>query len=161
VWPSVAISERVLPAPEVPNAGISPAQDGDEWRILGHTYWLRSWSDSCLIFETSDPPGTGIPAHIHPDQDEFIYIVEGDVEVELDGTRHKAGGGDIARLPRGIPHAYFNVGETASRMIFVVTPAGKLKELFDALHDLEDLDEVYARSSAHKVDFLQRGAADA
>jgi hypothetical protein len=43
-------------------------------------------------------------------------------------------------------------------MIFAVTPAAKLKELFDALHDLEDLDEVYARSTAHSVEFLQ--AAD-
>jgi quercetin dioxygenase-like cupin family protein len=112
------------------------------------------------MFETSDPPGTGIPAHEHPDQDEFIYVIEGDVEFELDGKRHRAGAGDIARLPRGTPHGYFSVGETPSRMIFVVTPAGKLKELFDALHDLEDLDEVYALSSAHNVEFLPAAAPE-
>jgi quercetin dioxygenase-like cupin family protein len=112
------------------------------------------------MFETCDPPGTGIPAHVHPDQDEFIYVVEGDVEVELEGTRHRMLAGDIARLPRDIPHGYFNVGETASRMIFVVTPAGQLKELFDALHDLEDLDEVYARSTAHNVRFVQAAAPE-
>ena len=146
-----------MSAPELPVAGISPPRDGDEWRILGHKYWLRSWSDSCFLFETYDPPGSGIPAHVHPDQDELIYVIEGDVEFELEGRRHRAGAGDIARLPRGIPHGYFNVGETASRMIFAVTPAGKLKELFDALHDLDDLDEVYARSSAHNVEFLRAG----
>ena len=135
-------------------AGISPPQDGDEWRILGHTYWLRSWSESCFVFETCDPPGSGIPAHVHPDQDELVYVVEGDVEFELDGIRHRAVAGDLARLSRGIPHGYFNVGEAAARMIFVVTPAGHLKELFDALHDLQDLDVVYARSRAHGVEFL-------
>jgi uncharacterized cupin superfamily protein len=146
-----------MSAPELPAPGISPPRDGDAWRILGHTYWLRSWSEPCFVFETLDPPGTGIPTHVHPDQDEVIYVVEGAVEIELDGTRHRAGAGDIARLPRGIPHGYFSVGETASRMIFVVTPAGQLKELFDALHDLEDLDEVYARSAAHGVQFAAPG----
>jgi mannose-6-phosphate isomerase-like protein (cupin superfamily) len=150
-----------MSAPELPVAGISPPRDGDEWRILGHTYWLRSWSDSCFMFETSDPAGTGIPAHVHPDQDEFIYVIEGDVDVELDGTRHRAHAGDIARLPRGVPHGYFSVGETASRMIFAVTPAGQLKELFDALHDLEDLDEVFALSSAHNVQFLPAATSEA
>ena len=110
------------------------------------------------MFETYDPPGTGIPAHVHPDQDELIYVIEGDVELEIDGRGHRARAGDIARLPRGVPHAYLSVGEAPSRMIFAVTPAGKLKELFDALHDLEDLDEVYARSTAQIVEFLQ--AAD-
>jgi quercetin dioxygenase-like cupin family protein len=111
------------------------------------------------MFETYDPPGTGIPAHVHPAQDELIYVIEGDVEVELAGRRHATRVGDVARLPRGVPHGYFNVGEAPARMIFAVTPAGRLKELFDALHDLEDLDEVYARSMAHGVEFL-RGAPE-
>ncbi len=144
-----------MSAPDLPAPGISPPGDGAEWRILGHSYWLRSWSEPCFVFENYDPPHTGIPAHVHRDQDELIYVVEGDVEFELDGTRHRAGAGDIARLPRGIPHGYFSVGTTASRMIFVVTPAGKLKELFDALHDLEDLDEAFARSAAHGVEFVR------
>ncbi len=44
---------------------------------------------------------------------------------------------------------------TIRLMIFVVTPAGELKEFFDALHDLEDLDEAIARSTAHGVEFVQ------
>jgi hypothetical protein len=112
-----------MAAPELPEAGISPPRDGHEWRILGHRYWLCSWSES----------------------------MEGGIE---------AAPGTFARLPRGIPHGYFNVGETASRMIFAVTPAGRLKELFDALHDLEDLDAVYARSRAHNVEFLLGGGSE-
>jgi hypothetical protein len=87
-----------------------------------------------------------VPARAVRGRNEVIYVVEGEVEVELDGARHRAVAGDIARLPRGIPHGYFSVAETASRMLFVVTPAGQLKELFEALHDLDDLHEVYARS---------------
>src|SRR5262249_38764758 len=70
--------------------GISPPQEGAEWHILGHTYWNRAWCESTFAFETLDPPGTFVPPHVHPTQDEFIAILEGELEVELDGQRHKA-----------------------------------------------------------------------
>jgi uncharacterized cupin superfamily protein len=143
--------------PALPEPGISSPRTGHEWNILGHKYWLRSWSESCFMFETFDPPGTSIPAHVHPDQDELIYVLEGKVEFELDGKRHAAGPGDIGRLPRNIPHGYFNVGDTNARMIFAVNPAQQLKQLFDALDNLSDIDEVYRQSTAHNVEFLDAG----
>ena len=64
--------------------GITPAGTGKSgqtqevvWSILGHTYWLKAECDGCFIFETLDPPGTFVPPHIHPTQDEFIYMLEG------------------------------------------------------------------------------------
>src|SRR4029077_4045016 len=58
--------------------GITPAGTGKAgqtqevvWSILGHTYWLKAEYDGCFIFETLDPPGTFVPPHIHPTQDEF------------------------------------------------------------------------------------------
>jgi hypothetical protein len=38
---------------------------------------------------------------------------------------------------------------------FYVTPAGRLKELFDALHDLTDMDEAMRLSGLHEVDFVR------
>jgi mannose-6-phosphate isomerase-like protein (cupin superfamily) len=73
--------------------GISPPQEGAEWHILGHTYWNRAWSEATFAFETYDPPGTFVPPHIHPHQDEFIFVFEGRLEVELDGQRHPAAQG--------------------------------------------------------------------
>ena len=65
-------------------AGITPAGTGKAapsmdatWSILGHTYWLKAESEDCFAFETLDPPGTFVPPHIHPTQDEFIYMLEG------------------------------------------------------------------------------------
>jgi hypothetical protein len=39
--------------------------------------------------------------------------------------------------------------------LFWVSPAGKLKELFDALHDLTDIDEAMRLSALHEVDFVR------
>ena len=86
------------------NAG----QDTDvAWSILGHTYWLKAESEDCFVFETVDPPGTFVPPHIHPTQDEFIYVLEGTMDLYLAGAWTQAGPGDLVRMPRGVPHAYY------------------------------------------------------
>ena len=56
--------------------------------------------------------------------------------------------------PWGIPHSYANNTESATRALFWVTPAGKLKELFDQLHDLTDVHEVIRLSALHEVEFI-------
>ena len=135
-------------------AGITPAGSGKEWHILGHTYWLKAECDSTFSFETYDPPGTFVPPHIHPTQDEFIYVLEGQIDLQLAGERLTANPGDLVKMPMDIPHGYFNNTDAPTRALFWVSPAGKLKELFDALHELEDVDEVVRLSAEHDVDFL-------
>jgi uncharacterized cupin superfamily protein len=134
--------------------GITEAGEGQVWNVLGHTYYLKEWCDASFAFETYDPPGTGVPLHIHPEQDEFIYMLEGQFDLQLGDAQHQARTGDLVRLPRGVPHAYFNNSDVPARALFWVAPAGKLKELFDHLHDLSDPDEVVRLSAQHGVDFL-------
>ena len=107
-----------------------------------------------FCFETFDPPGTFVPLHIHPTQDEFIYVLEGVFDLQLGDARLQAKPGDLVRMPRGLPHAYSNNQTVASRALFWVTPARRLRELFDQLHDLTDIDEAIRRSKACEVDFL-------
>ena len=72
----------------------------------------------------------------------------------LTGEKHKVTVGDLVRMPRGIPHGVYNNADVPARAIFWVSPAGKLKELFDKLHELEDVDEVVRLSALHDVEFL-------
>ena len=57
-------------------------------------------------------------------------------------------------MPRGMPHAYYNNQPIAARAPFWVTPSGQLRQLFDQLHDLTDIDEVVRLSRSFGVDFL-------
>jgi quercetin dioxygenase-like cupin family protein len=137
--------------------GITPAGTGIEqveWSILGHTYWLKSEGESCFCFETLDPPGTFVPPHIHPTQDEFIYVLEGRFDLYLDGQHHQANAGDLVRMPMGIPHGYYNLTDQAARGLFWVSPARRLRELFDNLHNLGDPEEVVRQSAMREVQFL-------
>ncbi len=81
--------------------------DGTVWNVLGHTYVFKANCDSAFSFETYDPPGTFVPPHIHPTQDEFIYVLEGTFDLYLDGEWLQAKAGDLVCMPMGKPHAYY------------------------------------------------------
>jgi quercetin dioxygenase-like cupin family protein len=131
------------------------AIDGVVWNILGHTYWLKAESANAFAFETLDPPGTFVPPHVHPTQDEFIYVLENGFDLYLDGQHHKASQGDLVRMPAGIPHGYYNLSDTPTRAMFWVAPGRRLRELFDILHNMSDPMQVVAESAKREVLFLK------
>ena len=128
--------------------------EGVVWNILGQTYYPKAVCETTFAFEANSAPGDHVPVHIHPTQDEFILVQEGELDLKLDGTWTKARAGDLVRMPKGVPHGYFNKSDKPVRALFWVSPAGKLKDLFVALHDLTDVERVVELSAQHDVDFL-------
>ena len=133
---------------------------GVTWNILGQTYYPKAVGESTFAFETNSAPGQFVPVHVHPTQDEFILVQEGELDLKLDGVWTKARAGDLVRMPKGIPHGYFNKSDKPARALFWVSPARKLKDLFEALHDLTDVQRVVELSAQHEVDFLPPEAND-
>ena len=136
------------------DGGITKDGEGTKLNILGQTYYLKAWCESTFAFETNSEPGQHVPVHIHPTQDEFILVQEGELDLKLDGEWSKARAGDLVRMPKGIPHGYFNKSDKPTKALFWVSPAGKLKELFEELHDMSDVETVVKISAEHDVDFL-------
>ncbi|MEF2545744.1 cupin domain-containing protein [Aurantimonas sp. E1-2-R+4] len=141
-------------------AGVTKADegiDGIRWNILGQTYIPKHHCESSLSWHATFPAGTFVPPHIHPTQDEFIYMFQGRLDLVLDGQETFAQPGDTIRLPRGIPHGIFNRSDADVKCLFWVSPARRLYDLFWALHNLgpaADPAEVVAISAKHEVDFL-------
>ncbi len=127
---------------------------GKSWNILGQVYFPKAVTNSTFAFETNSEPGQHVPVHVHPTQDEFILVQEGVLDLKLDGVWVQAKAGDLVRLPRGIPHGYFNKSDKPARALFWVSPMQKLEALFDKLHNLTDPAEVVRISANHEVDFL-------
>jgi quercetin dioxygenase-like cupin family protein len=138
-------------------AGITPAAegfDGTVWSVLGQTYTLKQNSPASLAWHAAFPTGTFVPPHVHPTQDEFIYVLSGRYDLWLDGKESVARPGDLVRMPMGIPHGIFNKsGETATSL-FWVAPARSLKALFDRIHNVPDPGEVIRIAAEHEVEFL-------
>lgn len=127
---------------------------GKSWNILGQLYFPKAVCESSFAFETNSAPGQFVPVHVHPNQDEFILVQEGELDLKLDGKWMKARAGDLVRMPRGIPHGYFNKSDKPARALFWVSPARMLETLFDKLHNVADPMEAVKISAAHEVDFL-------
>jgi quercetin dioxygenase-like cupin family protein len=82
-------------------------------------------------FEVDDPRGSGPPLHVHHDEDEAFYVLEGQVTVFVDDERIDLDAGDYLFGPRGVPHAYVIRSERA-RMLVTISPSGS-EQLFVSL----------------------------
>jgi quercetin dioxygenase-like cupin family protein len=78
--------------------------------------------------ETDDPRGSGPPLHMHHNEDETFFVLEGEVTLVVGGERLDLATGDYCFAPRDVPHAYVVRSERA-RMLVTVTPPGP-EELF-------------------------------
>lgn len=141
-------------------AGVTKANEGLDqisWNILGQTYVPKQLSENAFSWHALMPVGTFVPPHIHPKQDEFLYILEGRFDLILNGVETFAEPGDLVRLPMGIPHGIYNKTNTAIKCLFWVTPSRKLYDLFWALHNLgpeANPADVVATSAQFEIDFL-------
>lgn len=131
----------------------SESLEGTVWDILGQTYKPKQLSETCFSFDTLFPPGTFVPFHIHPEQDEFIQVFEGRFSLWVDGVESEAGPGDLVCLPMGCKHAIFNRTDADARALFWVTPSARLYDLFTRLDGMTDKDEVVRVSAEHDIHF--------
>jgi quercetin dioxygenase-like cupin family protein len=131
--------------------------DGVVWNVLGQTYTLKQESDHSMAWHAVFPPGTFVPPHIHPTQDEFIYMLEGKFDLWLDGQDLSAGPGDLVRMPMNKPHGIFNRSGADVKCVFWVAPSRSLRALFERIHNLADPAEVVRIAAEHEVHFLPPG----
>ncbi|OGU39754.1 MAG: cupin [Ignavibacteria bacterium GWB2_35_12] len=71
----------------------------------------------------------GPPLHIHPNQDEMFYVIEGEYLYQVGDDKYQMKAGDTIFLPRGIPHAFVQLKEKG-RLIVAYQPSGKMEEFF-------------------------------
>jgi quercetin dioxygenase-like cupin family protein len=138
-------------------AGVTKAGKGISnltWNILGQTYVPKALTESSFSWHAVLPPGTFVPPHIHINQDEFIYVLEGRFDLVLDGKAATANAGDFIRLPMGIMHGLCNKSDQPIKCLFWVSPTGKLFELFKKIDGLPDPAEVTRLAALHDVNFL-------
>ncbi len=71
-------------------------------------------------------PGGGPPPHIHRNEDELFYVIDGSFAFVLGDQTFTAGAGACFFLPRGVVHTFRNIGEQPGHLIVAATPSGFL-----------------------------------
>lgn len=74
-----------------------------------------------LLFEDFMSQGKTTPLHVHANEDETLYVLEGEILVHVDGINHPVGTRGVAVAPRGVPHAFLVTSQTA-RVLTLQTP---------------------------------------
>jgi len=75
----------------------------------------------------------GPPRHVHYEQEEWFYFVEGSDEVlmEVGETKLRLKPGDSVLAPRNVPHVWAYLGQQPGRMLFAFTPAARIEGFFE------------------------------
>jgi len=100
------------------------------------------------------PRTLGSPVHTHTHEDEWTFVLEGQVGVQVGDEVVLAGPGDLVLKPRHVPHAFWNPTDAPARLLEVITPGG-FETYFEGLGrilaepvpDLSRLGELAARHS--------------
>ncbi len=82
------------------------------------------------VFENVIAPGDGPPLHVHANEDEAWYMLDGEFRFKLGAEIRLAPAGSFVFVPRGTPHCFQNVGPTPGRVLVMFTPSG-MEAFFD------------------------------
>ena len=105
-----------------------------EYRGLGVSvidFKLTSESEGgILVIENTFHARGGPARHLHYEQDEWFYAVEGEFVIEVGSRQMTMKPGDSLLAPRNIPHVWAHTGDSRGRMLIMFNPAGKMEAFF-------------------------------
>lgn len=108
-------------------------------RIAFKTSTQETGGNLFLIEHSNLLPG-GPPLHLHYSQEEWFYIMEGEVLFQVGEKRLQLKAGDSVLAPRKVPHAFTAVGAKPAKMLIAFSPAGKMEQFFrDVAHGKVDM----------------------
>lgn len=85
------------------------------------------------VYIATIPPHTGAPPHIHHQETEAFYMLEGALDFIAGERAVHATSGDFLHVDKGVLHGYTNPGPAIARYVGIVTPGGLHEQLFAAL----------------------------
>jgi uncharacterized cupin superfamily protein len=118
--------------PETSRKALEATHDSETLDVLGASLSVLS-NGTVLPFVTGEqfvPPGYGVPTHVHRADDEFFYVLGGELIVIGPESESTAGVGACVRLPRDIPHGFRNATDAPARMLVVLSPGHQALEMF-------------------------------
>ena len=80
--------------------------------------------NAVAVLHFTVPKFSGPPLHRHSVEDEWFYVLDGELTFEVDGQRFTGGAGTSAFVPRGSAHTYQNFRDEAAHILVIETPAG-------------------------------------
>lgn len=115
----------VTPIPSVAPFALQPGEGDARWFLdaLGTIKASAETTDNNVaVIEFLWPGGSGSPLHVHHREDEWFYVIEGEVTFWVGGETIVGPAGSFVYGPQGVPHTFLVTSPTA-RFLMVTEPA--------------------------------------
>jgi mannose-6-phosphate isomerase-like protein (cupin superfamily) len=86
-----------------------------------------------FVIEHTHLTAGGPPLHLHLQQEEWFYVMAGEVAFQVGDQRANLKAGESVLAPRRVPHTFSSVGPEPARMLIAFCPAGKMEQYFRAV----------------------------
>jgi len=100
--------------------------EGDVHPVMGDPMRFLCSSEhtggAYALAEQTVRPGNGAPPHIHHNEEESFYVLEGEFLVVVNGAEHRVKPGGFVHIQRGAVRSFTNVGETEGRLLIQHCP---------------------------------------
>jgi mannose-6-phosphate isomerase-like protein (cupin superfamily) len=106
-----------------PEFALATGEGRSLW-VLGDLYTIKLSEDALSVTEVTVFPRNGPPPHIHEQEDESFWVVDGHLSIVLGDQRFRAEAGAFVHIPRGTLHTYHNDGLIPGKLIVMLTPGG-------------------------------------
>lgn len=93
---------------------------GRDWRLLFGPQ--NSATERLTMSLATFPPGSAPPGHVHPTEEEMVYVVAGRGRLLAGDATHALEPGTALRIPPGIEHGAVNDGDEPLELLCVFTP---------------------------------------
>jgi quercetin dioxygenase-like cupin family protein len=96
-------------------------------RKLGIRFMIggeQTGGNFALVEHPIGPRALAAPMHTHEREDEYTYVLEGKIGVQVGEEVRLAQPGDLVFKPRGEPHAFWNATDRPARVLELISPAG-------------------------------------
>ena len=99
--------------------------DGETVQLGGlGVRFMISGEGFSLVEHPIAPRTLAAPMHLHQHEDEYSYVLEGEVGVQIGDEVRYATAGDLVVKPRGVPHAFWNRTDEPARLLEIISPRG-------------------------------------
>ena len=129
-------------ASSLPAGALHVVGDGEDYSNRPHSLGIssilfkvptRDTNGGLFVMEHTHLLPGGPPLHLHYSQEEWFYLLEGQVVFQVGEQRLQLHPGESVLAPRRVPHTFSSIGEKPSRLLIAFSPAGKMDNTFATL----------------------------
>jgi len=132
--------------------------EGTHLHVLGELITMlvsgKQTGGAFSVLKETTNPGGGTPLHTHRNEDEALYILEGEYEVQCGEQTVRAGAGAFVFGPRDIPHKFTNISTGPSKILGIISPAG-FEGFFEEVNQLPpppEIEQVMAIAKKYQLE---------